>query len=74
MGPSTRSSRPVLPLAPPAAPRSGGGGLVITGFSFTALDPPGIFGLRFKVRWQYYKSGRALWIRGVTLAVLLIPC
>ena len=30
------------------------------GFSFAALDPPGIFGLRFQVRWQYYKSGRTL--------------
>ena len=44
------------------------------GFSFTVLDLPGIFGLRFQVRWQYYKSDRALWIRGITLAALLIPC
>ena len=48
-GPLTRSSRPVLPLAPPTAPRSGGGGLVLAGSSLAALDLPGIFGLHFKV-------------------------
>ena len=61
-GPSAWSSRPALPSVPPTAPRRGRGGLILAGFSLAALDLPGIFGLCFKVRWQYYKLGRALWI------------
>ena len=45
-GPSTWSSLPV-----PAAPRSGGGELVLAGSSFTVLDLLGIFSLHVQVRW-----------------------
>ena len=50
-GPSTWSSSPAPPLAPPAAPRSGRGELIFAGSSFTVLDLPGIFSLRVQVRW-----------------------
>ena len=45
------SSLLVLPMALPAAPRRDGGGPTLTGSSFVALDPPGIFGLCIQVRW-----------------------
>ena len=50
-GPSTWSSLLAPPSVPPAAPRSGGGELVLAGSCFAALDLPGIFSLRIQVRW-----------------------
>ena len=50
-GLSMWSSSLAPPLALPTAPRSGAGGLVLVGSSFTAMDPPGIFSLRVQVRW-----------------------